>query len=381
MQRRFMSRPLLKAADLLLQERLPKTEASVLPEDLELEETRPRFGEGEDVMRVFKSPMSRTPEIHLLSNGRYHVAISNAGGGYSRWKDLALTRWREDATCDYWGTFLYLRDVTTGEFWSAAYQPTLRATKNYEVIFTQARAEFRQRHGNLEMHTELSVSPEDDVELRRVTLTNHSSAARTIELTSYAEVVLATQAADELHPAFSNLFVQTEFVRDSSAILCTRRARTAEEKPPWLLHLLVGQGGAHGETSCETDRARFVGRDGNLANPAAMQKVAPLSNTAGSVLDPIISLRRTVTLQPDEIAVLDFVIGVAENRESANALVEKYQHFRMADRAFDLAWTHSQVTLRQLNATEAEAQLYARLAGAIIYADPARRATSGISAG
>ena len=378
MQRRFMSRPVLKAADLLLQERLPKTEASVLPEDLELEETRPRFGEGEDVMRVFKSPMSRTPETHLLSNGRYHVAISNAGGGYSRWKDLAITRWREDATCDYWGAFLYLRDVTTGEFWSAAYQPTLRATKNYEVIFTQARAEFRQRHGNLEMHTELSVSPEDDVELRRVTLTNHSSAARTIELTSYAEVVLATQAADEVHPTFSNLFVQTEFVPDSSAILCTRRARTAEEKPPWLLHLLVGQGGIYGETSCETDRARFVGRDGNLANPAAMQGVAPLSNTAGSVLDPIISLRRTVTLQPDEIAILDFVIGVAENRETANALVEKYQHFRMADRAFDLAWTHTQVILRQLNATEAEAQLYARLAGAIIYADPARRATSGI---
>src|SRR5439155_931487 len=300
MQRRFMSRPLLKAADLLLQERLPKTEASVLPEDLELEETRPRFGEGEDVMRVFKSPMSRTPETHLLSNGRYHVAISNAGGGYSRWKDLALTRWREDATCDYWGTFLYLRDATTGEFWSAAYQPTLRATKNYEAIFTQARAEFRQRHGNLEIHTELSVSPEDDIELRRVTLTNHSSTERTIELTSYAEVVLATQAADETHPAFSNLFVQSEFVLDSSAILCTRRARTPDEKPPWLLHLLVGQGGTHGETSCETDRARFVGRDGNLANPAAMQKVAPLSNNAGSELDPIISLRRNVTLRPGE---------------------------------------------------------------------------------
>ncbi|PYL79911.1 MAG: cyclic beta 1-2 glucan synthetase, partial [Verrucomicrobia bacterium] len=233
MQRRFMSRPLLKTADLLLQERLPKTEASVLPEDLELEETRLRFGEGEDVMRVFKGPTSRTPEIHLLSNGRYHVAISNAGGGYSRWKDLAITRWREDATCDYWGAFIYLRDVTTGEFWSAAYQPTLRATKNYAAIFTQARAEFRQRHGNLEIHTELSVSPEDDIELRRVTLTNHSSTERTIELTSYAEVVLATQAADETHPAFSNLFVQTEFVPDSSAILCTRRARTAEEKPPW----------------------------------------------------------------------------------------------------------------------------------------------------
>ena len=378
MQRRFLSRPLLRAADLLLQERVPKAEANVLPEDLALDESRPRFGEGEGVMRVFTNPSARMPEVHLLSNGRYHVAISSAGGGYSRWQNLAVTRWREDATRDCWGTFIYLRDVSTGEFWSTAYQPTLRPSKNYEAIFTQARAEFRQRQGDLEMHTEVCVSPEDDVEVRRVTLTNHSSDARVIELTSYAEVTLATQAADEAHPAFSNLFVQTEFLPGSSAILCTRRARSEEEKPPWLLHLMAGQGGTPGEISCETDRSRFIGRTRNLSHPAAMQKIAPLSNTAGSVLDPIISLRRTVTLAADEIVVLDFVIGATENRENALALVEKYQHFRMADRAFDLGWTHSQVTLRQLDATEADAQLYARLAGAIIYADPMRRALPGV---
>ena len=378
MQRRFLARPLLKAADLLLQERVPKAEANVLPEDLGLDETRPRLGEGEGTMRIFTNPTSRTPEVHLLSNGRYHVAISSAGGGYSRWQNLAVTRWREDATRDCWGTFIYLRDVASGEFWSTAYQPTLRPTKGYEAIFTQARAEFRQRHGKLEMHTEVCVSPEDDVEVRRIRLTNHSSSMRVIELTSYAEVVLATQAADEAHPAFSNLFVQTEFRRESSAILCTRRARSAEEKPPWLLHLLVGQGGGQGDISCETDRAKFIGRGRSLANPAAMEKASPLSDTEGSVLDPIVSLRRFVTLGPDEIVVVDFVTGATETREEALALIEKYQHFRMADRAFDLGWTHNQVTLRTLDATEADAQLYARLAGAIIYADPMRRATPGV---
>ena len=143
-------------------------------------------------MRVFTNPTPPAPEVHLLSNGRYHVAISSAGGGYSRWRDLAVTRWREDATRDCWGTFVYLRDLATGEFWSTAYQPTLRATKGYEAIFTQARAEFRHRHAGLEIHTEISVSPEDDVELRRITITNRSPVARIIELTSYAEVVLAT---------------------------------------------------------------------------------------------------------------------------------------------------------------------------------------------
>src|SRR2546421_5847856 len=207
MQRRFMSRPLLKAADLLLQERLPKTEASVLPEDLELEETRPRFGEGEDVMRVFKSPMSRTPELHLLSNGRYHVAISNAGGGYSRWNDLAITRWREDAACDNWGSFCYIRDVESGEFWSAAYQPTLKRPDKYEVIFSEGRAEFRRHDRGLDTHTEIAVSPEDDIELRRVSISNVSRTRKTLDVTSYSEVVLNSDAADALHPAFSNLFV------------------------------------------------------------------------------------------------------------------------------------------------------------------------------
>lgn len=378
MQRRFMACPMLKAADLLLQERLPKTAANVLSDDLKLEESRTLTGSAEAVMRIITNPKAPAPEVHLLSNGRYHVVISSSGGGYSRWRDLAVTRWREDSTRDCWGMFFYVRDRISGDFWSTAYQPTQRATKGYEAIFTQSRAEFRQRHAGLDIHTEISVSPEDDVELRRITITNRSSVKREIEVTSYAEVVLTQQTADAAHPAFSNLFIQTEFAQPTSAILCTRRARSREENPPWLLHMMLGQGGEQGDISCETDRLGFIGRGGNLTNPAAMQHPAPLSNTVGSVLDPIISLRRTVSLPPHEIAIFDVVLGVVENRETALAHVEKYQSPRMADRAFELAWTHSQVTLHHLNATEADAQLYGRLASALIYSDPARRASSAV---
>src|SRR6267378_8529186 len=376
MQRRFMSRPLLKAADLLLQERLPKTEASVLPEDLDLEESRPRFGEGADVMRVFKSPGTRTPEIHLLSNGRYHVAISNAGGGYSRWRDLAITRWREDATRDCWGNFVYLRDPSTGEFWSVAYQPTLRPTEYYQVTFTEAKAEFRQRRGDLEIHTEICVSPEDDVEVRRVSLTNHSGAHRSFELTSYAEIVLAIPWADLAHPVFSNLFVQTEFLRERGAILCTRRPRSETEERPWLLHLMVTE--ESGEISCETDRARFIGRGRSAADPAAMRNISPLSNTVGSVLDPIVSLRGTFALAPNETRRVAFVLGATESRDAASALIEKYQKPSAVDRSFDLAGTRTEATLRQLGITETEAEIYAQLAGALIYVDPVRRADSNL---
>ncbi len=378
MQRRFLSCPAFRATDLLLQERVPNTTAKVLSSEYELVKPHAFTSDNEGLMRVSTNPDLHAPEVHLLSNGRYHVMVSSAGGGYSRWRDLAVTRWREDATRDSWGTFIYLRDVATGEFWSAAHQPCRRATKGFEAIFTQARAEFRQHHAGLEMHTEISVSPEDDVELRRVTLTNHSSFRRAIELTTYAEIVLAPPAADASHPAFSNLFVQTEFLHPRPAVLCTRRPRAEGEKPPWLVNFMVGQGGEQGEVSCETDRARFIGRGRTLDEPAALLSASPLSNTAGSVLDPISALRCVVTLDPHESARVDIIMGMAENREAALTLVDKYFNPRMADRALDLAWTHSQVTLRHLNASEADAQLYARLAGSLVYADPARRAAAAV---
>ncbi|HSP41963.1 MAG TPA: glucoamylase family protein, partial [Luteolibacter sp.] len=379
MQKRFMACPRLKAADLLLQERVPKTVAGVFTEDLGIDPTRDLINESEAAIRVCTNPTPPVPEINLLSNGSYHVAISCAGGGYSRWRDLAVTRWREDATRDDWGMFVYLRDVTTGDIRSVAFQPTRHQIDDYEAVFSQSRAEFRQRQAGFEAHTEICVSPEDDVEVRRITLTNRQSVPREIELTSYAEVVLAPPAAEAAHPAFSNLSVQTEFDEATSAILCTRRARSAEERPPWLLHLMVGQGGSQGEISCETDRAKFLGRGGSPSAPAAMIRGAgPLSNTTGPVLDPAISLRRKITLAPYGTAVVNIILGVTETRDEALSLIEQYQGTRRAERAFDLAWTHSQVTLHHIGVTPAEARLYGKLAGALVYADPAHRADPSV---
>src|SRR5688500_1593675 len=237
-------------------------------------------------MRVMNTPNTTTPEVQLLSNGRYHVMVTNAGGGYSRWKDLALTRWREDSTCDNWGSFCYLRDLASGEFWSGAHQPALKPARGYEAIFSEARAEFRRRDHDYDTHTEIVVSSEDDIELRRLRITNRAATRREIEVTTYAEVVLAPPAADALHPAFSNLFVQTEIVRERQAILCTRRPRSAAERAPWMFHLMAVHGGEAGEISYETDRARFIGRGRTLAAPQALHQ--PLSGSEGSVLDPCV---------------------------------------------------------------------------------------------
>ncbi|MCC5867773.1 MAG: cyclic beta 1-2 glucan synthetase [Gammaproteobacteria bacterium] len=384
MQRRFMSDPVARATELLLQERIPKRGPTLHPHAAEVSAAaRPPSAQLGSIMRVFTDLNTRLPEVHLLSNGRYHVMATHAGGSTSRWGDLAITRWREDATTDNWGTFVYLRDLDSGRYWSAAHQPTLLPADHYEAIFVQARAEYRRRDHRIEAHTEITVSPEDDVEIRRVTLTNKSSRTRRMEVTSYAEVVLAPLNADLAHRGFSNLFVQTEILPGHQAILCTRRPRTPGEQVPWMFHLLAAPGASTDEPSFETDRARFIGRGRTTANPLALDHHAStnsLSNTDGPVLDPIVSARRCVTLAPDASATVQIISGVADSRAAVLALLEKYCDRHFVDRAFELAWFQSQEVLRHLNATQADAQLFGRIANSVVFGNALRRVSPDIIA-
>jgi len=392
MQRRFMSDPFVQATQLLLQERIPKKGATLHPHAAEVSvAVRPPAEDSGEIMRVFTDPNTPIPEVHLLSNGRYHVMATHSGGGYSRWLDLAVSRWREDVTCDSWGSFIYLRDCDTGCYWSNTYQPTRRKADHYEAIFVQAHAEYRRRDEAIETHTEISVSPEDDVEIRRLTLTNQSSDTRRIEVTSYMEVVLAPLNNDLSHRAFSNLFVQTEILPEQQAILCTRRPRTPGEQVPWMFHLLAAPDTSIDSPSYETDRAKFIGRGRTTANPVAMnssdkdsplseQSSINLSNTDGSVLDPIAAIRGTITLTSDESASLQIITGVVETREAALALIEKYCDRHFVERAFEMSWFRSQEVLRHINASEANAQVFGRLANSVIYSNGLRRAAPSVIA-
>jgi cyclic beta-1,2-glucan synthetase len=374
MQHRFEAEAQFQATLLLLQERVPKVTSYYTP-TIAISESGPESTEMQ--MRVINTANTPVPEVQLLSNGNYHVMVTNSGGGYSRWKDTAITRWREDATCDNWGTFCFIRDLEHGQFWSAAHQPTLKQAENFEVIFSQGRAEFRRRDHNIETHTEIVVSSEDDAEMRRVHITNRSRKRRTLEVTSYGEVVLNNAVSDAIHPAFSNLFVQTEIIPARHAILCTRRARSMNEQPPSMFHLMKIQGAKIQDISYETNRDAFIGRGNTIVEPAAMNTEKTLSGAQGSVLDPIVAIQYRITLQPQETVVVDMVFGIGATRELCNVLIEKYQDRHMIDRAFELAWTHNQVLLRQINASEDDAQLYSRLAGSVIYANASMRAEAG----
>ncbi|HEX4480835.1 MAG TPA: glucoamylase family protein, partial [Rudaea sp.] len=285
MRKRFVSEPVFAATLQLLQERVPR-DAATYSQGSELAESRAQSDASQMPVRVFTSANTPTPAIQLLSNGRYHVMVTNAGAGYSRWNNLAVTRWREDSTCDNWGTFCYVRDVDSGKFWSNTLQPAIGACTTYEATFTEPRVQFHRRDDEIETHTDIAVSPEDDIELRRVRITNRSRSRRTIEVTSYAEVVLAPPMADDTGQAFSNLFVETEIIAARATIVCKRRPRSNSEQWPSMVHLVALHGAESIGTSCETDRMRFIGRGNSTADPAALRDTEELSGTHGAVLDP-----------------------------------------------------------------------------------------------
>jgi len=375
-QRRFHSHPMAQAAELLLQERTPRSVAVTRPRGEEVLEAPHVRDLVPPTLRRFNSPHDITPRTHLLSNGRYTVMMTAAGSGFSRWGDLAVTRWREDTTRDCWGTFVFLRDVESGEVWSAGYQPRGTEADQYEVVYSEDRVKITQRHASLSIVLEIVVSHEDDAELRRLTVTNLEDSDREIDITSYAEVVLAAQSADEAHPAFSNLFVETEFVPVHGTLLATRRPRSADEPRVWLAHLAAPEGETVGTPQYESDRARFLGRGRGIRSPLSVIDGRSLSNTAGTVLDPIVSLRHRVAILAQGTVRLVFTTLVARSREEALEIAEKYRQPATFERTSSLAWTQAQVQLHHLQITRDEAHLFQRLANRLLYVDRTLRAGS-----
>jgi len=374
-RRRFHTHPLVQAAELLLQERTPRAVAVTRPRGEEVREAALVRDFVAATLRRFESPHDITPRTHLLSNGRYTVMVTAAGSGFSRWGDLAVTRWREDTTRDCWGSFLILRDAETGDLWSAGFQPSGTEADAYDVVYSEDRAKIMQRHRSLSIALEIVVSPEDDAELRRLTVTNLENHDREIDVTSYAEVVLAPQGADEAHPAFSNLFVETEFVPKLGTLLATRRPRSAVEPQVWLAHVAAAvEGETVGELQYESDRARFLGRGREVRAPLSVLDGRALSNTAGTVLDPIVSLRHRVAIPAGGTVNLVFTWLVAPSREKALEIAEKYRQPATFERESSLAWTQAYVQLHHLRISRDEAHLFQRLVNRLLYVDHTLRA-------
>ena len=370
MQRRFHADPMVSSAELLLQERVPRNVQLAQPNIEEVEHVRSVRELPPPVARSYPLADTPVPSTHFLSNGRYSVMVTNGGGGYSRWSDLAVTRYREDVTRDCWGQFVFLRDEESDLVWSATANPCATQPDDYHVTFAPDKAEYRRTDGEIETRTEIAVSPEDDVEIRRVIISNRGLEPRVIEVTSYFEIAMTAQAADQAHKSFSNLFVETEALPETSAVLFSRRPRSSEETRVWGFHALACEASEECVWSYETNRAGFIGRLHGASDPFAVREGGPLPNTVGAVLDPSCSIRKSVTIQPGSSARLIFTTGVAAERTEAIRLTEIYHDIRSGQRAIDLAWTAAQIELRDLGITPEGAVTLERLASRLLLTDP-----------
>ena len=377
MQERFHSIPMVKATELLLQERIPQREIVIkdynINSDVKDIETEKKAYQEVYSRQIIDTANTTVPEVCVLSNNSYTTIITNSGGGFSQYKGFGINRWREDVTRDNWGIFFYIKNLNSNHYWSSTYHPCIDEGEKYEVIFEPDKAIFNRKDGNIETRTEVVVSPEHNVEIRKISLSNHSQYNRVLEVTSYFEPILAAQGDDIAHPSFVNLFVETEYLEGHNILLMTRRPRSKGQKRMWLAHTLVVEGNPIGTVQYETDRSKFIGRGRDIRNPKAMDSDQPLSNTTGAVLDAIMSLRQRVSIDAGEFAKLSYIVAVAETREEAISLAREYQNTTVISRAFELAWTHSQVEMRYLNLTSSEISLYQKMLSSIVYISPSRR--------
>lgn len=372
LRERFHAEPMIQGAELLLQERIPRDVASAPPRATEVM-VAPVEPLDVPAVRTFDSPATEPPTAHLLSNGNYGVMLTATGEGFSRWRDMAVTRWRDEAAQGALGAFVFLRDRDTGDLWSSGVQPTRAGADRHRAVFCEHHAAFTHQMPRFTTTTEVVVSAEDDAEARRITLTNSGRRARGLDVTSYAELVLAPPSADQAHPAFSKMFVVTDYLPELGVIIATRRRRSPHDPEVWAAHISVIEGEEAAPIQIETDRAKFLGRGRSIATAEMTNQ--PLSGTIGTVLDPIFSIRRSVRVPAGGTTRVTFWTLVADTPEDLLDMVDRHRDPSAFARAATLAWTQAQVQLRHLGITHADAADFQALGGMVMRNDTRLRAT------
>jgi cyclic beta-1,2-glucan synthetase len=382
MVHRLHADSLIRSVDLLLQEQPPVNAPTEHPRPQPMETaSRENAPVALEPWRV--SPDASYPQLHCLSNGNYTVLICASGSGFSRWNDLDLTRWRADPTHDNWGTWIYVEDRMDGRLWSVTPQPVMAAPHHNETVFLPHRVEFERQDEELLIRTIIAVAPEDDVEIRRVTLTNHGNLPRLLALTSYAEIILAQQSADIRHPAFNKMFIESEFLPDEKSLLFHRRPRSEDEKPVYLLHFFVSNQEKVELAGYETDRRLFLGRGGTDRRPAVFtvrNEASTLSRTTGATLDPICALQAEIALAPYETVHLAFVTIAAGSRQEALQLAYRYRRWSQIGRSLSDSQIEAARELAQLGVASKEVERFQKLLSPLIYPSAAIRADRGVLA-
>jgi cyclic beta-1,2-glucan synthetase len=379
MIRRFHADPRMESVELLLQEQTSSQAPTEHPRHQQFDAVRPSPAIPLDPWRV--SPDAPYPQVHTLSNGSYSLLINAAGSGFSRRGGIELTRWRPDATLDDRGAWIYVEDRLDGRLWSVTRQPTMTPPDRSEVSFYPHRVEVERQDGDIVARTVVAVAANEDVEIRRVSLTNHGDSSRVLALTSYGEIILSQQSADQRHPAYNKLFIESEFLEKDQLLLFRRRPRSAEEKPVYLAHFFTSNHEQLSLTGYETDRIKFLGRGGTPQQPAvfsAARQASILSGTTGSTLDPIYSVQAELVLPPYETAQVAFITLAASSRKEAIELARRYQRWSQISRALQETRRQAEEELAQLQLTSRKVEQIQKLLSPLFFLSNALRAEPAV---
>ena len=372
LKERFHSIPEIKATEILLKERVP--ENVVFDRDVDISSIRNKVMEREEfIPRVFKGSRRENPEVLLLSNGSYSTMISDSGSGYSKKDNMTIYRWKGDTTSDSSGMFFYIKNLNSNDFWSATYEPCKEENDDYSIEFTLDKARFERKDGNISTKYEVMLSSEDNVEIRKLTLKNSAEKKRTIEITSYLEVTLQSFEGDAVHPSFSNLFISTEYDEEAKALIGNRRPRAEGAITHYIFHSLVTNNKLDGDLTYETSRLNFIGRNRSLKYPEVMDNDAPLQNTVGTVLDPIMSIRSRITLSPGEEGTVYYLTGVGESKQEILDLIYKYKEATVMEKTLDSYNYSNQLELKHIGIRSAQANIYQSLASYLLYLHSGRK--------
>jgi cyclic beta-1,2-glucan synthetase len=377
MVERFHADPRVQSIELLLMEKIPQETTFEQPV---IADTETRVLPPAVANTPWEVPVEPTfPQAHLVSNGRYSVMMTSGGGGYSQWKSRAITRWRADATLDDWGQWIYIRDGQSGGLWSPTYQPVGGAVDWARAMFHLNHVEFQARAYDISSRLDVLVPPDDDLEIRRLALTNHDEKTRRVTISSYAEMVLAPQSSDQRHQAFNKMFIESEYLPDLRVLLFRRRLRSAHDDPMFVLHLLVtpDEGAVH----YETDRARFIGRNRTYRSPAAFGAHGlHLSGTTGATLDPIMALACDVSIPAHSTVEVAYITIAGDSQENVIALAQRYRQWGQIDQAFSQSRYRGERELRSLGLDSNDIARFQRMLSALLYPQPTFRAQPEILA-
>ncbi len=370
MVRRFHADERIQSVELLLQEKIPQNPSIEYPHPDEPADLPVRIRSVN--IAPWRVPVdSPIPQAHVLSQGDTSVMITNAGSGYSQWREFVLTRWQADTTLDQCGTWIYIQDRESGALWSATCQPLGCVPEKQEVLFYPHKVEFQRSDNGISLHTGITISPEG-VEIRRVNILNDSDRPRRLKLTSYGEVVLAEQAVDQRHPAFNKLFIESEYLPKENALLFQRRLRAAEEKPVVLIHSILMEAGRKVTGEHTSDRAQFLGRAQTPRTPFSLQNAnRPLANVIGGAgggeLDPIFSLAQEIDLNPHAKTRVILLTLAAPSRLEALEKLSHYQTGLSIYHAFEEANSLGEEELINLGLSASAVENIQRLLSALLY--------------